>query len=72
MARRLGVTQRWLREQSDTGAIPCIRAEGRYLYAADSVERLLTQRAARAVARQIAQDTGTTVAGDIEESQRDA
>ena len=32
MARRLGVTQQWLREQSDAGKIPYLKADKRYLF----------------------------------------
>lgn len=32
MARQLGVTQQWLREQADHGNLPCLRAGNRYLF----------------------------------------
>ena len=47
MARRLGVTQRWLREQSDAGGIPCLKAGTRYLYSPEAVEDVLAGRAAK-------------------------
>jgi hypothetical protein len=46
MARRLGVTQRWLREQSNAGRIPHLRAGRRYLYAPDAVEAAVAAMAA--------------------------
>ena len=33
MSLRAGVTQQWLREQADTGNIPCLKAGRRYLFA---------------------------------------
>lgn len=45
MARRIGVTQQWLRHESDAGRLPCVRADGRYLYSAQAVERLMLKRA---------------------------
>jgi len=32
MARRLSVTQKWLRQQADAGEVPCLIADGRYLF----------------------------------------
>jgi hypothetical protein len=46
MARRLRVTVRWLRAEADAGRIPCLKAEGRYLFAPDAVEHALLERAA--------------------------
>ena len=46
MARRLGVTQDWLREQADTGSIPCLKAGRRYLFEPSTVQDALAQRAA--------------------------
>ena len=45
-ARRIGVTSRWLRTEADAGRIPCLRADGRYLYDIDVVTRALSRRAA--------------------------
>ncbi len=46
MARRLRVTVAWLRTEADAGRVPCLRAESRYLFAPDAVERTLAERAA--------------------------
>jgi hypothetical protein len=47
MARRLGVTSNWLREESDAGRVPCLKAGNRYLFSPDAVLRVLAERAAR-------------------------
>jgi excisionase family DNA binding protein len=47
MARRLGVTQRWLRDEADAGRVPHLRAGTRYLFAPAAVEAALAARAAR-------------------------
>ncbi len=42
MARRVGVTQEWLRDQADVGAIPCLKiGKRRYLFNAGAVEEAL-------------------------------
>jgi hypothetical protein len=46
MARRLGVPQRWLRDEADAGRVPSIRAGTRYLFAPAAVGRVLAERAA--------------------------
>lgn len=46
MARRLRVTIAWLRAEADAGRIPCLRAESRYLFSPETVERVLAERAA--------------------------
>lgn len=46
MARRLRVTQAWLRTEADAGRVPCLRAGNRYLFAAAAVESILAERAA--------------------------
>ena len=46
MARRLRVTQSWLRSEADAGRVPCLRADSRYLFVAEAVERILADRAA--------------------------
>jgi excisionase family DNA binding protein len=46
-ARRLGVTQKWLREQADAGRIPCLKAGNRYLFNPTAVQEMLTARAAK-------------------------
>ena len=47
MARRFGVTQHWLRDQADTGKIPCLKAGNRYLFNPVAVQRALAVKAAR-------------------------
>ena len=46
MARRLGVTAKWLKEQADAGQIPCLRAGRRYLFNVDAVTQRLAELAA--------------------------
>ena len=43
MARRLGVTQSWLK--AEAGRVPCVRADRRFLFAPDAVERAIAERA---------------------------
>jgi len=45
MARRLGVTAKWLRNEAEAGRIPHLAAGRRLLFDAETVERLLTERA---------------------------
>ena len=45
MARRLRVTLRWLRAEAEAGRMPCVRAEKQLLFDADTVERVLLERA---------------------------
>jgi len=47
MARRLGVTQQWLRDQADAGKIPCLKAGNRYLFNPVAVQEALAAKAAR-------------------------
>ncbi|TWU06880.1 hypothetical protein CA54_52820 [Symmachiella macrocystis] len=46
MARRLGVTQDWLREQADAGKVPCLLAGKRYLFNAVAVQDAVATKAA--------------------------
>lgn len=46
-ARAMGVTQAWLREQSDTGHVPHLRAGNRYLYSASALREALAVMASR-------------------------
>jgi hypothetical protein len=46
MARRLGVTARWLRAEADAGRVPCLRAGNRYLFNPLAVQQAVAQRAA--------------------------
>jgi hypothetical protein len=47
MARRLGVTQDWLRTESESGNVPCLRAGNRYLYNPAAVQETLAVEAAK-------------------------
>lgn len=47
MARRLGVTQQWLRGQADAGKIPCLKADNRYLFNPEAVQEALSAKAAQ-------------------------
>ena len=47
MARRLGVTQQWLRDQAGAGKIPCLKAGNRYLFNPVAVQEALATKAAR-------------------------
>jgi len=46
MARRLGVTQQWLRDQADAGKVPCLKAGTRYLFNTEAVQEALVEKAA--------------------------
>lgn len=46
LARRLRVSASWLREESDAGRIPCLKAGRRRLYNLEAIERVLAIRAA--------------------------
>jgi len=54
MARRLGVTTRWLRREVEAGRLPALKAEDRLLFAADVVTQILAKRAAHGVGTPIA------------------
>ena len=45
MARRLGVTTKWLREQAEQGKLPHLKADDRYLFEPDTVCSLLIEQA---------------------------
>ncbi len=47
MARRIGVTQDWLREQADAGRVPCLKAGTRYLFNPVAVQEALATEAAQ-------------------------
>ncbi len=47
MARRLGVTQRWLKKKAEAGELPHLRAGNRYLFSSSAVESELTKQAAQ-------------------------
>lgn len=51
MARRLRVTMDWLRSEAEAGRVPCLKADRRYLFNPDAVERTLAERAASEVAK---------------------
>jgi excisionase family DNA binding protein len=49
MARRLGVTAKWLRDEADAGRIPHLKTGGkRYLFSVEAVQRALAERASKA------------------------
>lgn len=48
MARRLGVTVAWLRDEADAERVPCLRAGRRYLFAPAAVSAALAARASEA------------------------
>lgn len=45
LARRLRVPVRWLRAEAEAGRLPAVRAERQFLFDAETVERLLLERA---------------------------
>ncbi len=47
MARRLGVTQTWLRSEAKSGRVSCIPAGKRYLFSPEAVETALARRASQ-------------------------
>ena len=47
MARRLGVTQDWLRAEADAGNVPCLRAGKRLLFNAAATQESLAVQAAK-------------------------
>ena len=47
MARRIGVTQKWLRDEANSGKIPCLKAGNRYLFNPVTVQESLAAKAAR-------------------------
>jgi hypothetical protein len=47
LARRLGVTQDWLRDQADAGNVPCLKAGKRYLFNVVAAQEALAVLAAR-------------------------
>lgn len=47
MARRLHVTTKWLRAEAQAGRIPYLKIDDRFVFPADSVSRLLAERAAK-------------------------
>lgn len=46
MARRLGVTAQWLREEAEAGRLPCVKAGKRYIFEPQAVQSELARRAA--------------------------
>lgn len=47
MAARLGVTQQWLRDQAESGKVPCLRAGKRVLFSPAAVQEELAAQAGR-------------------------
>jgi len=46
LARRLKVSQAWLKAEADAGRIPSVRAGSHYLFSAQAVEQAILERAA--------------------------
>lgn len=57
MARRIGVTQDWLRTEADTGRVPCLKAGKRYLFNAAAVQEALAAKAAASTLQGVADAT---------------
>jgi hypothetical protein len=49
MARRLGVTQVWLRREAEGGRVPALQAGSRFLFEPEAVEDAVARRAAEGV-----------------------
>jgi hypothetical protein len=47
MARRLGISQRWLRAEAEAGRVPHLDADGRLLFVPALVIEALAERAAQ-------------------------
>lgn len=47
MARRVGVSQEWLRTEADAGRVPCLKAGKRYLFNSVAVAEALAAQAAQ-------------------------
>jgi hypothetical protein len=45
LARRLGITRKWLKAEADNGRLPCLKAGGRYLFDLAAVQLVLRKRA---------------------------
>jgi hypothetical protein len=60
MARRLRVTAKWLREETEAGRVPHLQAGHRLLFNADAVERVLLARASNYVGPESATSTSET------------
>jgi len=42
----LGVSAQWLRDEANSGKLPCVKAGKRYLFNVTTVETILAERAA--------------------------
>ena len=63
LALHLRLPRRWLREEADSGRLPCLKVGGRYLFSRKAVEAALAKRAAatrRPQKRQRFQESGHT------------
>lgn len=45
MARRAGVSQKWLKAEAEAGRVPCLMAGARFLFSPSVVLAMLSQRA---------------------------
>ena len=46
LARRLGITKKWLKTEADNGRLPCLKAGRRYLFNLEAVNMALLKRTA--------------------------
>jgi hypothetical protein len=51
MARRLGVPIKWLRDQAESGAVPCLQAGNRLLFSPTAVQAALAAKATKSLGR---------------------
>ncbi|MCC7172796.1 MAG: hypothetical protein IT459_20270 [Planctomycetes bacterium] len=56
LSRHLRTPARWLKEEADAGRIPCIKAGRQRLFDLATVERVLAERAAKAVISEVPHD----------------
>lgn len=55
MARRLGVSQKWLRGQADSGQVPALKADRTYLFNAPAVVSVVSELAGAQRPTEVAQ-----------------
>ena len=58
MARRLGVTARWLRAEAEAGRVPSLRAGTHLLFNPAAVQRVIAARAGAAPGQTSAEESG--------------
>jgi hypothetical protein len=47
LARRLGLTRKWLKAEADSGRLPCLKAGSRYVFDLEATQEALAKRVAR-------------------------